>query len=466
MYPIVFSVLMLQSMPSVLPDSRKLSNPERVAMANRLADSGSGSNAADLYRAAVAAAKYPFEALEREAAATLPSPAGWLDANEYALTLRFDWPADQVKLIRHWLAINGEALETIRKAVECERCFFPFKADCPFDTSGIESLSRLRRLAKLMAASAALHAHEGKWDAAYADNNIILKIAAHARQTPSAIGRMVGNAIERMGLQQMAVLLEKHPSATLHELSTAIVKAGTRGASDEAIDWVESAYQWDLIDATHAWARDEHACPGMSELVGLFFSADENWREIAKLLGPTSQPFKSVEEFKAAVRATTPAQSGAVVEQMNKRYAKWSELPLHEALKLVPELRKDTAELTTRDPIWSLWGNSTAFPVGKPTIQRQEHEMARRAALLVIELHEMRARTSRLPRRLEEVSQTAGSLTLDVCSGTPLRYVPSADSASFKLYSVGDDQHDDGGDPTKDIVFWPTVRPEFESPNR
>lgn len=455
---------MLQSLPSELPDYRHLTNAQRAAVANRLADTGSGPNAADLYRAAYESAKYPFEALDAEAAVAFPSPAGWLDANEYAITLRFDWPADQVKLIRRWLAINGEALSGIRKAVECERCFFPFKESRPFDSSGIESLSRLRRLAKLMAASVALHAHDAEWTAAFADNLIILRIAAHARQTPSDLGRTVGNAIERMGLQQMAVLLEEHPSTTPLELSTAIAKAGARGAADEAINWVESAGQWDLIDATHAWARDEQACPEMSELVGSFFSTDENWREVAKLLGPSSQPFKSVEEFKAAVRATTPAQSGAVLERRNECYRNWSRLPLHEGLKSLPQLREQMRAISNGDSIWSLWGNSTVLPAGKLRILRQEHEMARRAALLVIDLVETRTRTGRLPKRLEDLPAANRSFMLDVCSGALLRFVPDTDGKTFKLYSVGDDQQDDGGDAQKDIVFWPTPRPEYETP--
>ena len=76
------------------------------------------------------------------------------------------------------------------------------------------------------------------------------------------------------------------------------------------------------------------------------------------------------------------------------------------------------------------------------------NETQRRLCVAAIAIERYRLRNGRPPRNLSLlVPQFLAAVPIDLMSGLPMRYILNAEGG-FTLYSVGEDGHDDGGDPS------------------
>ncbi|MBI4023364.1 MAG: hypothetical protein HY360_00180 [Verrucomicrobia bacterium] len=115
-------------------------------------------------------------------------------------------------------------------------------------------------------------------------------------------------------------------------------------------------------------------------------------------------------------------------------------------------------------------------PLRRATASAFRCETLRELTVAAIALKRQQLRYGKPPAALSAlVPEFLSNLPCDYMDGKPLRYRLNRDG-SFRLYSVGEDGRDDGGDPNPPVkekypnlwnghdVVWPTPQPRKKSP--
>lgn len=481
---LVWSMVTFNAARADLPDPTSVLVEQRIAALNKLFESREGAETNQHYQTAFKRYVAPWD---KSAFGTAePGPhagadaADWLDANESALCVRFDWPAEYVAHIDRWLNANADALVALRLAARGQRWYGPFAAESGrlTDIDLLGEAVRLRALAKLRALAAARLAYDGRWDDAARESAGILCLAAHTRGRPLVLWQGFAYSSEDLALTQLSAFVPhlspdglKRLHDTLHAKSTA------QQPTDEQIAFAERLYDWDMIERLHEWARDEARHPDAREQLSAYLTVHETFKDLRLDevgLKVERSSFESVDGFKAELLKTTPQTAWKVVMERVAAYQEWAALPLPEALPRLAAFRERAREIGRKDPIMRLFDEISILKPGHLRLLCAKRDARRAGFDLLVALHQFKAEKKAWPASLEELAPgLRPRLPADPYSGKPIVYRRNADATDFVLYSVGENQRYDGGrpptdntrvesEPSGDLVFWPLRSPGFK----
>lgn len=468
-----------------LPDPTTVPAKQRIDAINKLFASREGAAADKHYQLAVKR----YITLLNPAALGTPDPQeqqaefdaiGWLSDNETTLLMRFDWPPEYVPYVDRWLRTNADALAALRTATDAPRWYRPFAAESGrlAEIELVRDASELRNLVKLRALAAARLAHDERWADAAREAASNLRLAAHADGRPLVLWEAFATSFEDIAFQQLAALLPHLDAEGLKR-----VRQSSRDAlavprpSDDQIDFAERLFTWDTIERYHEWAVDESRHPSLREELTAYFSMYDMIKNSG--IDPPGMKierssFASADDFKAALRKTTPKASWKVAIELEDAYREWAASPLPEAIPRLAGFRDRSREIGRKDPILQLFGEISPFGPGNFRLKRAMRDARRAGFEVLLALHLFNTEKKAWPARLEELTPALlPRVPADPYSGKPLVYRRSSDGTDFVLYSVGEDQKDDGGQPAQDsadpaattsgdFVFWPLEVPDFE----
>ncbi len=448
------------------PDPRSIPADERIAYVNKLTRPGEGPNAAPLYEEAVQKIVTVFDLSMRLPFDADRSGYDRVWKNDALLVLAEQWSGPDSKIIREWLSANAASLDLIRRASDADLFHRPLSADHgrlhealsdPGLTTG------LNQLYKLAAMNANEHAMRGEWTAAYEWTQRCYRMARHAYQPPYTMLRLTGLAIERRASEQALAFMRREfptaPQALLADLRDA------RQALDaqQQVTQVEQMLTLDYIEAMHAWARKPSVDPKLGEFVR-FALEDSLMQDVGQATGQAAGDgrFKSVAEFQEQIKATSVDDEWAVFQQTLTLDTRYGELHFSELWPRIEEFRREYDSLARRSPTLWFFRSMPLFPPGQFSYLTEVPRAYRLAVEAVISLHEYRAKHGKLPKYLVDLAPDfVRAAPVDPFSGRPLVYRLTPDKKDFVLYSVGENQVDDGGkhDPAPnskgDLVFWP-----------
>ncbi len=469
-----------------LPDPTAVPAEGRIAALNALFESREGAETDRHYQSAIchSVAFWNRDALRLagldERVAPDATAAEWIDANEDVLHVRFDWPAERVAHIDRWLGVNASALSALRQAVAGARWYRPFAAESGrlADIDLIGDASGLRALARLQALSAARLAYAGRWDDAVDAIAGNLVLFTHVRQRPLVLWQALAGLHQDIALSQLSALLPHLGPDVLKRLQTSVGAAlGAPGPSDEQIAFAELLYSWDTIERYHEWARDERRHPSVRAQLSTFLTMHTTLRDegLEKVGLTVTQPsIKSVDAVKAELLKTTPQATWKVVMEREAVYVQWAARPLPEALTKRAAFDVCSREIGRKDPLTCLFDETSIFRPGHFRLLRAKREARRAGFDVLLAMHRFKAERNVWPARLDALLPDFLSyMPIDPYSDQPLVYRRNADGDDFVLYSIGENQQDDGGrasaddaltdaSPTGDIVFWPLEVPQFK----
>ncbi len=433
---------------------------ERIAYVEKLVDRFDGLNAANVYAKAEASYVYLFD-LSSKAPSEDYAAYEHVDFHLVDLSLIDQWTTEERRIIQQWLKANSKTLGALKRAVRRERCFRPLAPDggrlhaSAYYSFGIE----LMRFGKLMRVAANACALDGNWDEAYKWNLRVHAVADHAYQLPFEIQRLTAIAVERAACEQTLNFLQRHPPNGLREVMTRISEGDDRRCTASTLDEAETLWTLDYIEAWHEWAQnpDKHAdLAGMAEA---WLNRDDQADETRGLFG--NSPFRNVEELRVALRATSAKDDWQAYLQSCELAAQWATLPFHEAWRGADGFRQKYCDLILDIPSLGLFGCG-ALGSTQSRLLREEARMCRTALSCVVALHEYRDKHGKWPRALSElVPGFLKEAPIDPYSGRPFVYRVEKDGTEFTLYSVADNQVDDGGTHAHELtekgdrVFWP-----------
>lgn len=495
----LFALLFPSGVRAQLPDPTTIPADQRIAAVNKLSESREGTDtdrnyqrALELYRAThdreafgvgVAAEGAPPGAIAR---AEADSKAGeWIWDNTLVLACRFDWPPERTAHVDRWLKANAGALSAFRQAATGTRWHRPLTmlmldekpfvaADrlCGVDAS--DGLIKLQWLARLRSLTAARLAIDKKWDEAARESAANLRTAAHLAGRPLALCQWASFGMERDALAQLAAFLPHMSPAGLKTVQTTYRAAVVLPrATDEQVSWAENLWIWDTMELYHEWARDEARHPALREFLGSMLTLGETLKhdlgEGSTGLKLEERAFESVDALKAELLKSDAMTAWKVYQDQEASYQAWSDQPLPGALALREKMVARWREIGQGDPLTRFLDAIGIVDVGAHRLRLANRDVQRAGFEVLLALHLFKAEKNAWPEKLEELTpKLIVRLPKDPYSGKPLIYRRSADGADFKLYSVGEDQKDEGGTRDEagkgDLVFWPLQTPEFTQP--
>lgn len=450
------ALMLMLALDPPLPDPERVASNERIAVVNRLFESADGAEIDRYYRDALRSYVWPFQL-----AAEVPtgpdsqpmdrSASDWIQANEYALQMRFDWPAESVAHVDRWLAANAECLSALEKVTGGERWYQPLAAETGrlFNVDLFSLAAQMSRLARLRTVAAARLAHAGKHADAMREAIATLRMAAHADQRPFAFWRKLGGACEHAALKQLAGLLPFLKPAELLELEGAYDShLASPRANTRAIAFAESLYLVDYIECLHEWARDEARHASMREDLAQVLSMHATMPELRELGLWVKKPWlDTVDQLKAELLKTTPEKSWSVALRQERCFEEWAALPLNLSIARFDPWVAQLQEIVRECPALRLNYEVDLLPPGESRLHSGYRAASRAGFSTLLALHRFKADYNHWPASLGElVPGYLSRLPEDPFSGEPLKYRRSPDG-NFVLYSVAENLQDDGGTP-------------------
>ena len=457
-------------------DVRSIPAGERIAYVNKLADCHKGRNADKYYQDAFAH-YVPLYTLYPEDDPEKLDRYMHVSQTLNGLACADRWTADEKKVIEEWLAANEETIKALKKAAGRRRYFHPLEHESGrLHTATIEDMTsagRFRDFTKLAAIVSNGHALQGEWDEAYRWNLCIQRMADHAIQRPFAIQQQLGFGIEEIAQDHLRALLQRQAPEDLAKLAEEIRAGDDLRCTSELTGKVEDLWTYDYIEAWYDWVEHPDRHPDLTAIVEFFYRDQPAVPELAGLTfgGLKAMPekhFKSVEELKEALAGSSVKHDYRVTCQGNDVYERWSALPFHEAWKQRHKFVEDYCSVLVQAPsivAAGCGGSMVALWYKREVVS----ELEREATVTIIALLQFRKENARLPEHLAEViPKYLAEVPIDVFSGKPLIYRVDKNGKDLTIYSIGMDQVDDGGRPTKgleetgDLVFWPPPEVKIE----
>ncbi|MGE0479048.1 MAG: hypothetical protein AB7Q17_01130 [Phycisphaerae bacterium] len=435
----------------------RTTHSERIAIVNALHRRAGGDETAGRYAAAATALRAFWhtwnEASLREPGAELEWP------REFELALKPAWSDFERRVIDEWLKSNAPALRILVDATARPSFNRPPQHLARLSDMHFQDASMLSSLAKLALVRARADALRGATTEAVRWNRRARRIAEHLYQQPFWIEHAVGTAIERNALAQLWMLL---PAMSRDEFATemSIVRTiSTTTCPIALMTAAESLFTYDVFDGVFAWATGSAADESVESLI----QSAVDLAAVGANAAP-DDPLATVAAFRDSVRRLTLAETWALQGRIAALVDEWSGRPFWDAwrdrdrLKRCWELARDNAVIQllcgTRE--------EAIVKLDAPNYVLHLTRAHRRATLVLLAVHAHKQRTGEFPAVLTELSD---ALSPDDCrdpfSGESLIWRAADVPGGYTLYSVGPDQHDDGGrhngfsrDPG-DFVYWP-----------
>ncbi|MBK8914992.1 MAG: hypothetical protein IPM64_10400 [Phycisphaerales bacterium] len=356
--------------------------------------------------------------------------------------------------LREWVRRNSQSLETLEKIADAPRWAFKVDGAAPNPTAATQSLGAFEASScRMLAIRANLAACDGKWEAAYADNIRLHRIAGHLLSQPSPFAQPVGRRIARIALRQTLAFMGRTMPADPAALTEALRTAWNMRPDAEALDLVIAATELDFIEASYAWAKDpsRHGGQGFALEAYLFDVSNDSAK-------PLPRPYRDIEELRAAMAKSSIEKSIAAADAVRALLRASRTAPIHEAWRGVDALREQVGKAAAADPLQRvvhLMPDADLFEMASIGAQRAAVE-------LVLALQIYQAKEKSIPSDAAAlVPAILPALPIDPFSGKPLVYSQSA--KPFVVYSVGPDGKDDEGEDNGwrrdpgDFLLWPPL---------
>jgi hypothetical protein len=285
-----------------------------------------------------------------------------------------------------------------------------------------------RTAAQFLTADALLALHERKLPRAQTNLHALTQLAQVHRDDPMLISAMIRVAIARLGLSATWEALEAEGWN-----DAGLLSLQRDWESIDLVRTIETAFEGERLHAGEVCtmvrlgninAQQVPSSRGMPGISGGYFRASLDDEEVFIL--------QQCQARLEAVRRLRTNASGALVQ---------AELTTQQAMM----------EAAFKPPIGQFrhWLSSIALPnYGKASEAALRGETQRRMTITAIALKRYHLRNGHYPAVLANLApQWLATELLDPWSGKPFHYRLNADG-TFTLYSVGEDDRDDGGDPT------------------
>ncbi|QOJ14585.1 MAG: hypothetical protein HRU75_08005 [Planctomycetia bacterium] len=354
--------------------------------------------------------------------------------------------------LREWVRRNSETLSTLEKIADAPRWAYKVDTTAPTPTAATQSLGAFEASScRVLAMRANLAANDGDWDAAYADNIRLHRIAGHLLAQPSPFSQPIGRRVARIALRQSLAFLSRKPPADPAAIAETLRAAWGMRPDAEAMDLVIAATELDFIEASYAWAKDpsRHGGHGFALEAYLFDVSNENAK-------PLPRPFRDVEELRAAMGKSSVEKSIAAADAVRALLRAARTSPIHESWRGVEALREQVAKASAADPLQRvvhLMPDLDLFESAFIVAQRAAVEL-----VLAVRIYETKEKSPPADAAVLAPG-TIPALPIDPFSGKPLVYEKAG--KGFRIYSIGPDGKDDGGKDGEwrrapgDFVFWP-----------
>lgn len=322
---------------------------------------------------------------------------------------------EQIRDLRLLIADHEQLLEDIRQLAKRGGPAYPINFDNNIKTI-LPHLSPMREFARMLAASAAIRARDGDYEAAVRDIIAGMQLADALAQEPVLVSQLVRWAMynEVMRPLQRDMPPGQLPPHLVEEIAQHAARAGDRQPLVQSMQG-EQYFVYEFFNETEQANWPDY---------GQIFAGDGLATRAARFAyeSPIMQPFRNLDA------ASYSRLSAQLVESMR--------LPYYEARPLLESIRND---------VDSLARYNVATRAFVPAILRINEAHARFEAqidLLQIGLAvESRYHDSgTYPESLDELS--IGVLT-DPHTGRPYHYQSTGDT--FTIYSIGVNTVDDGG---------------------
>ncbi len=452
----------------------------RIAYVNGLIVQGGEATARAEYDAAIAA-------LDQAQLAWLQADwTAWrcVDDNLLALATHLTWPEWIGPAAQDGLERMAEALRRWRSAAKFERFGWTLPEGDRLCLFPNESMARLRKVARWLCIAATAEVRAQRWNSGWDTLLLVHRIGAHQRQVPFVINQLTGAATDQLAHTTAFAWLRQGvppPSpAYLQERSRLMARA----APDEDVRRAEQLFLRDFLDLAVEWADDPAAHEEFDVFCTMFCGGGMLAELNEDLFGPPR--FASPDALRAALRRVTAEELWQKHMAVQATIDAWWARPLPHAVLDIPALRERIGALIQADPLTTLWTGSGVFTPWSMRIVQAKRENQNRAFEVVVALHEFRAKNARWPERLAELQpEFLPDIPRDEFTGELMRYERDVDG-SFRLYSVGQNQRDDGGEndeplpfaaftgagaasqpaagTTDDLVYWPPDLIDFVRP--
>jgi hypothetical protein len=326
---------------------------------------------------------------------------------------------------------NSDFLAFLRKTTSGPPAMFDTDWSKGYNTL-LPQLSKIRACTRLLAADAMVNARRGDMDAAMADVVASFRLRRLIDNDPMLVSKLVATALDTVSFDALeGIMRTGRPS-----------RASVKGLLDDLSDRED---------------RNRMTLPLLGEtasVVSVFNDARKDPRMIGTLNSSSPSPYadsNGVIGFFAKTGARIvwvwPADEYYYLQETRALRTR-SRLPFPDALKAAP----GPSPSANAPMAFSVVTRTLVPALGRMLISQARSDAQARMARIALALYLCRSDNGSYPPTLDALSPDyLPSPQLDPFDGKPLRYKPS--ESGFLIYSVGEDQGDDGGVSPSDIVW-------------
>jgi hypothetical protein len=376
--------------------------------------------------------------------------AGWALFDQEEQTSQGPWSAKQFPELAEWVRINKKHVDRLVAASRRERFYSPMLGggDPPrVGTLKLPALGQIKEIARALSVRAMLRLHEGDVEGAWQDLIACHRIARLVAQNPTLIGQLMAMAVETIACQGTAQLAHrgKLTIKQVERFQEALRKLPARPAMVECIERAERFMFLDMV----AWiARTDPDKVRKSR----FSFCDVTQMELDKLIRNSMIDWNIVlkmcnewyDRLVEAIKKPTFAERKAAFDKFDEEL-RTSRRKLGDPLKMA---KSNFAFRSPRKTVSRHLGTlltallTPAIPITKESENRWT--MRVRLVTVALALAGYRADHDRYPTTLDSLaSKYIPELPKDLYSDDGLIY--KSDGKNYRLYSIGENQKDDGG---------------------
>ena len=353
--------------------------------------------------------------------------------------------------VEKWVKDNAAVLEQVRQGNDLHFCWRKYDTGDYKSTELIgillPHLKDYKNLARLILWQGLIYADAGEYDKAFDNVEDAYLFGERIKsRNNTLIEQLVGIAFERMSSKVMCIILDENSDDITAEqlaalnnrykslVETSIYNVDYSGEvlcmKDEAQrSFVESRFGPDHLYAKRLAMICDDDYPGLAAIFAfksLFNHPDKKG---------TLETIDQFSDYMNAATAITPAANKAQGQSISEK---------------VDELSKGNVFLSAMMPA-----------LGRVIEMFYQNKIQTEAVRAIIALHQYNKQNSRYPESLNELVETGllEQVPLDPFSDKEIMY--KKEGGSFKLYSIGSNFVDDGGNPERiekhqlDFVYWP-----------
>ncbi len=385
------------------------------------------------------------------------------------------WSREQFPLIAAWLQTNEAALDVAAQAARKPNWYLPFVEPSPpedeqFDVVGRPSIFSIgRNVGSALVRRSLFRMHQRQFDLAWDDLFSVLRLARHYQRGASLSERLVGHSLENMAFSAAEHFLQHAPLTHEAAMSRLGQLRDLPGPTPfvELVDWEQRCGILNLIASAAASGLPRH----MEFLRGKPAILDDvaknaDWNVVLRICN------RHYDRFVEILRLHNVKQQRLRIRQFNQEVKAINDR-FPDALSLLSsdreqvlaqfshELRQDLDHSPNKDLAqtqlvadWILgWYLTLLEPLCDSEIRvRQSSDLL----LLGLRLAAYRDQHGGYPKHLRELQTADGQpLPADRFTGEPLAYRPIENG--YILYSLGENEADDGGTPRSALRKFPRL---------